>query len=115
MDKWDRKTNFNCASCMFFVPKWQPESYVNCCGEIVKNVEPQKGRCRRRAPKLGGYPVVYATDWCGEHKIGSNPVRDGKVAKEDVRKVMDESLDSPAFDQSLIGYEPEVKKSSRKP
>jgi len=28
---------------------------------------------------LQGYPVVYAyLGWCGEHKIGSNPVRDGK-------------------------------------
>jgi hypothetical protein len=27
------------------------------------------GRCRRRAPELSGYPAVYETDWCGDHKI----------------------------------------------
>ena len=40
-------------------------------------------------------------------EIGSNPVRDGKVTKEDVRKVLDEPLDSSAFDQALQdGKEP---------
>lgn len=70
MDKWDRKTNFNCYSCMYCVPK----------GELKKD---QKydidaiGRCRRNAPTMKGYPVLELFhDWCGEHKIGSNPVRD---------------------------------------
>lgn len=71
MDKWDRKTNFNCNSCMFFVPKHEHSS----------NPHNFEGRCRRQAPKMKGYPVVYGNkDWCGEHKIGSNPVRDGKEA-----------------------------------
>ena len=87
MDKWDRKTDFNCDSCMFYVPKTE-----------------KSGRCRRNAPTMKGFPVVYGdADWCGEHKIGSNPVRDGGKAKpptkEDIRKVLDEPLDSPAFAQ----------------
>lgn len=27
------------------------------------------GRCRRHAPTMNGYPVVYETDWCGDHKL----------------------------------------------
>lgn len=59
MDKWDRKTDFGCDSCMFYVPKGERE-----------------GRCRFNAPTMKGYPVVFSEDWCGQHKRGSNPVRD---------------------------------------
>lgn len=56
-DKWDRKTGFCCAMCAYFAPK-----------------DATFGRCRRHAPTLAGYPVVYAeSDWCGDHKIGTNP------------------------------------------
>lgn len=27
------------------------------------------GRCRRHAPTMSGYPVVFASDWCGDHKL----------------------------------------------
>jgi hypothetical protein len=27
------------------------------------------GRCRRHAPTMNGYPVVFVNDWCGDHKI----------------------------------------------
>jgi hypothetical protein len=57
-DKWDGKS-YGCASCMFYVPK-----------------DSEVGRCRRNAPTMKGFPVVYPVDWCGEHKIGSNPIRD---------------------------------------
>lgn len=66
MDKWDRKTDFGCSSCMFYVPK-------------IEHAEgDSEGRCRRSAPTMKGYPVVFSVDWCGEHKRGSNPVRDNK-------------------------------------
>jgi hypothetical protein len=29
------------------------------------------GRCRRRSPALGGWPVVTVKDWCGDHKLDS--------------------------------------------
>jgi len=32
------------------------------------------GRCRRHAPSMGGYPVVYPADWCGDHRIDENKV-----------------------------------------
>jgi hypothetical protein len=25
---------------------------------------------------MDGYPVVYADDWCGDHKLGTNPSRE---------------------------------------
>jgi hypothetical protein len=66
MDQWDRKTNFGCNSCMFYVPK------------IEHSAGAGEGRCRRSSPTMKGYPVVFDNDWCGEHKRGSNPVRDKK-------------------------------------
>jgi hypothetical protein len=48
-----------CASCLFYrqaMPK--PETDV------------AYGRCRRRAPRLRGrFPVVFPSDWCGEHQF----------------------------------------------
>lgn len=32
------------------------------------------GRCRRNAPEMSGYPVVFRTDWCGQHKLDENTV-----------------------------------------
>lgn len=30
------------------------------------------GRCRRHAPTMSGYPVVFHNDWCGDHKLDEN-------------------------------------------
>jgi hypothetical protein len=27
------------------------------------------GRCRRHAPTMNGFPVVWESDWCGDHKL----------------------------------------------
>ncbi len=60
MDKWDRKTGFYCSTCAYFAPKTD-----------------DMGRCRRNAPTMAGYPVVYAaSDWCGNHKVGTNPSKE---------------------------------------
>lgn len=54
MDPWHhRSERMKCQTCMWFVAK---EDYVI-------------GRCRRHAPTMGGYPVVYTLDWCGDHKL----------------------------------------------
>ena len=54
-DNWKhRSEGMKCKTCMFYVPK----------GEVIGF-----GRCRRNAPTMNGYPAVYATDWCGEHKM----------------------------------------------
>lgn len=52
-DPWQhRGKNMRCSTCMWFAVK---------AGHI--------GRCRRHAPTLNGYPVVYKSDWCGDHKL----------------------------------------------
>ncbi len=58
VDNWEHKsTGMRCKSCMWYVPK---------------RPDPGKkptGRCRRRAPTMNGYPVVFQLDWCGDHKL----------------------------------------------
>lgn len=53
-DPWaHRAISMRCATCMWFAKKGE--------GDL--------GRCRRRAPELSGYPAVFVTDWCGDHKL----------------------------------------------
>lgn len=63
-DPWiHRSTRMTCFTCMWFVEKAalnEPASPI--------------GRCRRHAPTMSGYPVVYNTDWCGDHKLNENKV-----------------------------------------
>lgn len=50
IDNWDKATNNlqRCETCMHYV------GY----------------RCRRHAPKgQEGWPAVFPTDWCGDHKM----------------------------------------------
>ena len=54
-DNWKHKsTGMRCRTCMWFVSKSN-----------------QQGRCRKHAPTLNGWPVVYESDWCGDHKLDS--------------------------------------------
>jgi hypothetical protein len=57
-DPWADLSTYACATCRYYVPK-----------------DARLGRCRRHAPTMSGYPVVYPTDWCGDHKLGPNPSR----------------------------------------
>ena len=60
-DPWKhRSSGMRCRSCMWSVMKEVPEG----C-KIV-------GRCRRHAPTMNGYPVIFADDWCGDHKLDEN-------------------------------------------
>lgn len=57
MDNWKhRNANMRCSTCMWFVEKEDSPA-------------PKIGRCRKHAPTMTGYPVVFADDWCGDHKI----------------------------------------------
>ena len=52
-DPWKhRAAGMRCRTCMWYAQK-------------AKRV----GRCRRHAPTMNGYPVVYEIDWCGDHKL----------------------------------------------
>lgn len=62
----------SCATCMWYVAK------VPATPASV-----ELGRCRRRAPELAGYPVVFPADWCGEHKLDENKIAPAPVAAVD--------------------------------
>jgi hypothetical protein len=54
-DPWKhRSAGMKCQTCCWFVQK-QPSVTI--------------GRCRRHAPTMSGYPVVFNNDWCGDHKL----------------------------------------------
>ena len=66
-DVWTAKTNtMRCGTCMYFVVKLRESD------RATKRLHQQLGRCRRHAPTMRGYPVVYPEDWCGDHKLDSD-------------------------------------------
>lgn len=87
VDPWKHRSDgMKCKTCMWFVPKESSvkdaidpralkaiKSLENEAGFAVINV----GRCRRHAPTMSGYPVVFVNDWCGDHKLD-----EGKVVYE---------------------------------
>jgi len=57
-DPWKhRHASMKCVSCMWYVSKMGKHDI---------------GRCRRHAPSMNGYPAVFPSDWCGDHKIDEN-------------------------------------------
>lgn len=66
-DNWKhRSAGMKCSTCMWFAEK-------------VSNPNPDPGadkfgRCRRRSPTMNGYPAVFGSDWCGDHKMDENKV-----------------------------------------
>ncbi len=62
-DPWaHRSLTMRCHTCLWFVAK----------GEAT--AENRVGRCRKRAPTMDGYPVVFQMDWCGDHKLDETKV-----------------------------------------
>jgi hypothetical protein len=62
-DPWaHRSAKMKCSTCMWYAPKVTPE------GVSVL------GRCRRHAPTMNGFPAVFVTDWCGDHKLDEKMV-----------------------------------------
>lgn len=60
-DLWaHRSEGMRCRTCMWYCPK------------MVLEVRKRVGRCRRHAPTMSGYPVVYDSDWCGDHKLNES-------------------------------------------
>ena len=52
-DNWEHRSDgMLCRTCMWFVLKISPI-----------------GRCRKHAPTLGGWPAMFESDWCGDHKL----------------------------------------------
>lgn len=89
LDNWScRVERMRCRTCRFFVAKQvtyvpQPdESWGSAPGVPMPGPVPTPtptpngvvGRCRRHAPTLRGWPVVYDSDWCGDHKLDETKV-----------------------------------------
>lgn len=71
-DPWsDRSKGMRCATCVFFVPKI---AHGKLAGGASMDTASRLGRCRRSNPTMKGYPAVFVTDWCGEHKLDENKV-----------------------------------------
>ena len=69
-DPWvHRSEGMRCKTCIWFVPKQRIGTSNSDVNALI-----QVGRCRRHAPTMNGYPVVYMTDWCGDHRIDENKV-----------------------------------------
>ncbi len=57
MDNWvGRSKGMLCRTCIHYVPKG----------------DHKLGRCRRHSPTMGGWPAVFDSDWCGDHKLDEN-------------------------------------------
>jgi hypothetical protein len=65
LDNWaHRSAGMKCGTCMWWVSKTKFED------EMLADL----GRCRKKAPTLNGWPAVYETDWCGDHKIDETKI-----------------------------------------
>ena len=63
-DNWKhRSSGMRCKTCMWFVGKAVTEAQIT-----------DIGRCRRHAPTMNGYPVVFGSDWCGDHKLDEEQI-----------------------------------------
>ena len=68
MDNWKhRSNNMKCKTCMWFVPKARMEGKEERKSGNI-------GRCRRHAPTMNGFPVVFEMDWCGDHKLNEHAI-----------------------------------------
>lgn len=69
-DNWaHRSVGMHCATCIFFVQKHSIAGEAELAGDH-RTARNNIGRCRRHAPSqvVLGWPVVYASDWCGDYK-----------------------------------------------
>jgi len=76
-DNWKhRSDNMKCKTCIWFVPKVAATSPLHDDKENTSGTY-DLGRCRRHCPTMGGFPVVFVNDWCGDHRIDENKFRAG--------------------------------------
>lgn len=67
-DNWAHRGEHMCGTCMWFMEKMTKVSPGEADSLVVKTF----GRCRRHAPTMSGFPAVFGTDWCGDHKLDEN-------------------------------------------
>jgi len=85
---------------MYYVPKApelsQPDGDGPCHGQGPVEVKSDLGRCRRHCPTMSGFPVMFETDWCGDHKLESVPLSQEEIklkATADYDKIMERQKD----------------------
>lgn len=67
-DPWKHRSELmRCKTCMAFVLKESQARSTPVDANLI-------GRCRRHAPAMSGYPVVFENDWCLDHKLDENKV-----------------------------------------
>lgn len=80
-DPWEnRNCGMRCRTCVYFVekkPLREIETQVTdplngTAAGIARDPRGSIGRCRRCAPTMKGFPVVFEADWCGEHRLDEN-------------------------------------------
>lgn len=68
-DPWEYRTSgMKCFSCTWFVIK-----VASVDTEQSLETKPF-GRCRRHSPTMNGYPAVFGSDWCGDHKLDETKI-----------------------------------------
>ncbi len=78
MDNWiHRSKKMKCKTCMWYVEKTEQ-------GDERSTV----GRCRRHSPTLSGWPVMFDTDWCGDHKLDEKAVDTPDVVQTENSRTM---------------------------
>ena len=79
-DPWqNRSDGMRCKSCMWFAPKFPDEGWKFPEPGVIEVPAISIGRCRRHAPTMNGYPVVFVKDWCGDHKLNENWQQDNEA------------------------------------
>ena len=76
-DPWaHRSAGMTCSTCMWGVWKAPTTDARITEDPLIEKISPRRmiGRCRRHAPTMSGYPVVYEDDWCGDHKLDENKI-----------------------------------------
>ena len=64
-DRWIHwSIGMRCRTCMYFVEKHGTMP--------IRADQDHLGRCRRHAPTMNGWPVMFEGDWCGDHKLDEN-------------------------------------------
>jgi len=72
-DNWKHRSNeMRCQTCMWFAEK-ESSAVQHATPEV--NGRGPIGRCRRHAPRMAGFPVVFAGDWCGDHKLNEEKIQ----------------------------------------
>lgn len=65
-DNWTEKVSeMTCQTCAFYV----------------------SFRCRRNAPTINGFPAVYPTDWCGNHRLDKTKMREMFESKQTTKEI----------------------------